>query len=145
MTDRLWGSHISNEDMPFAVGYGQGYSGGVVGNGAVGSIGMGSYTMPWYGNLSAHVIMSASWPQSGHQQWYIHLGHSSPGPTTNSVLTEIGMNNLGLFRGQLPCYAQWQNLAKGTVVNFGLAVGVGGGGWNLTVEWWGITIRAWPA
>jgi hypothetical protein len=145
MTNRLFGGNLSNEDLPFSVGYVQGYSGGVVGNNSVGSIGLGSYTMPWYGNLSLNVLMSASWPQNGHQQWYIHLGNSTPGPTTNTVLTQIAINQYGSLRGQLPCYAQWQNLAKGTVVSFGLAIGVGGGGWNVTIEWWGATLRAWPA
>lgn len=144
MTNRLWGNDLSDEEMPFAVSYIHGYSGGVVGNNSVGALALGSYSMPWAGSLSATLTMSASWGQSGHQQWYVHFGNSSPGPNYNSVLTQVALNNITTMRGQLPAYATWQNLVKNQGVNLNVNIGVGGGGWNLTIEWWVLTLRAWP-
>jgi hypothetical protein len=141
---RQWGDHRTDEDLPFAVAYGQGYSGGVIGNNSVGTLGVGSFTMPWAGTLSATLTISATWPQNGHQQWYVHFGASSPYPTANSVLTTVNLNDLNTHRGQLPAYATWANLVKGQGVTFGINVGVGGGGTNLTLEWWTLNIKAWP-
>jgi hypothetical protein len=129
--------------MPFAILHGQG-GGMTVNNNSVGTIGVGSFYMPWAGNLSMTLTGVASWPQTGHQQWYLHLGNSSPGPNSASVLTQINLNNITTHRGQVPAYAMWLNLAKGQVVNFVLAVGVGGGGWNVSFEGWAATVKAWP-
>jgi hypothetical protein len=141
---RPWGDHRTDEDLPFAVAYGQGYSGALIGDSSVGTIGLGSFTMPWAGTLTATLTASATWPQNGHQQWYVHFGASSPGPNVNSVLTTVNLNDLNTHRGQLPAYGTWLNLVKGQVVTLGMNVGVGGGGPNLTLEWWTVNLKAWP-
>lgn len=144
MTNRLFGNHPTQEDMPFAITYG--YAGGVVvANNSVATLSVGSFSMPWTGNMSMTLTGVGSWSRNGHQQWYLHLGSSSPAPNYNSLLSQIAMNTLDTMVGQLPVYATWYNLAKGTVVSFVLVIGVGGGGWNVNLEAWSATVKAWPS
>lgn len=144
MADRAWGADWSNEDLPFAHVHGQGAPGMVIGNNSAGYTGAGWFTMPWAGNLAVTLTGVASWPQNGHQHWWINLGSSSPGPNSWSSMYQICINQYTTMRGQLPAYAMWFNLAKGQRVDFTIGVGVGGGGSNVTLEWWGETIKAWP-
>jgi hypothetical protein len=144
MADRTWGSNWSNEDLPFAHVHGHGAPGMVVGNASGGYTACGWFTMPWAGNLTVTLTAVGSWVQGGHQQWSVHLASSSPSPNSYSFMHQICINNYTTMRGQLPAYAAWANLAKGQRVDFTLYMGVGGGGHNVTLEWWGETIRAWP-
>jgi hypothetical protein len=143
MADRLWGNHISNEDMPFAILHGQG-GGGVVPNASGLYFSVGSFYMPWAGNLSLTLTAVGSWAQSGHQQWSVHLANSTPAPPSCSFFHQICINQYASMVGQLPAYAMWTNLAKGQVVTFTLYVGAGGGGHNVNFEGWSATVKAWP-
>jgi hypothetical protein len=145
MADRLWGANKTDEDLPFATTYGQGAPGLQVANATGGTVGAGSFTMPWAGSLTAAFTGVYLWQQNAHQQAQLHLGASSPGPTNYSALNQIAINDIGNMRGELPMYALWANLAKGQVVTFVIYLGVGGGGWPVTLQWWAGTVRAWAA
>lgn len=145
MTDRLWGANPTDEDLPFAEGFGYLGPGLVVGNGGSGTTSGGSFTMPWAGNLTAAYTGVCTWQQNGHQQAALHLGSSSPAPTSYSYMSSISMNFFGYNRVQIPMYAAWSGLAKGQVVSFVVYMYVGGGGWSVTLEALAATIRAWPA
>lgn len=143
MADRLWGANPTNEDLPFGQTYGAFAPSLGVGNGAGGNIDAGSYTMPWAGNLTVTGTGVLSW--NGHQQASIHMYASTPAPNSSSFFSSIAHSRLGGLREQVPVYASWLNLAKGTTVNFRVYLGVGGGGPTVTFEWFGETIRAWPS
>lgn len=144
MADQIFGQHPSDLDLPFAEAHGQGAPGLVVANASGANIGAGSFTMPWDGSLTAAFTIVYSWQSNAHQHAVAHLAASSPVPATFSQFNHIGLSRAAVMRGQIPMYARWNDLVKNQVVNLGIYCGVGGGGWNVTFEWWAGNVRAWP-
>jgi hypothetical protein len=136
---RVFGLIPTTDDLPFAQ---QAYhlGGPSIGNNA-GWVGasIGTYQMPWDGELFAHLTTVYSF--TGHQQVTQYLS-GSPGPAMNAQFTHVAIIGSGYLRGQMPLYGWWTNLLKNQVVTLTLMMYVGGGGSNVSCEVITGTVRA---
>jgi hypothetical protein len=137
---RIFGQIPTTDELPFqqlalAVG------GGNIPNGGSAVYTVGTYTMPWDGELFAS--FTSTFYFAGYQQVSPHLGSSIPVPNSYPTMNHIGFKNPGNpFRSQLPLMAWWVNLTRGQIITIKAGVNVGGGGNAVQFEGvWG-TVRA---
>jgi hypothetical protein len=127
-----FGDLPTDEDLPFvergiAVGRNASSTGGN------GSVGLGSFTMPWHGDAYLHMQIVFTWPQNAHMQATMHAGASSPVPGWYPAFNFIGQCLGANLVSQLPVYGYWAGLAKGATINLGLAFYFGNGTGTCTL------------
>ena len=135
---RIFGLIPSDEPMPFSQQFSN-IGGGTVGNNATGTFNVGTFTMPFAGELFADLTVVYSW--SGFQHVMVGIQLSTPAPTGWSQFQHLALQSSTL-RSQLPMYATWSNLAKGQIVTLVLWGWVGGGGPSVAFEAISGTVRA---
>ena len=129
---RIFGLVPTPEALPFAVGWFH-VGGPTVPNNNSATCTLGTYTMPFDGELHANFTTVYSW--SGHQQGVVSLYSSTPQPGAFSWFTHIGLNDTGgTVRGQLPVHGCWSGLVKNQVVTVAMLFQAGGGGSNVAFE-----------
>jgi hypothetical protein len=139
MAQRLFGLIPTTDVLPFAQqAY---YLGGPSLPNNSGWVGytIGTFQMPWDGELYAHLTTVYSF--TGHQQVAQYLS-GSPGPAMNATYNHIAIIGSGSLRGQMPLYGRWTNLIRNQVVTLTLMILSGGGGSAVACEVISGTARA---
>lgn len=137
---RIFGLIPSNEELPFQQQF-FGVAGGNIPNNGSATYAVGTYTMPWAGDLFAS--LTSTYYFAGFQAVYPDLTPSIPTPNSAPTMYHTAFKNPGNpLRGQLPLMAWWTNLTKGQVITINARVTIGGGGPAVQYEGvWG-TVRA---
>lgn len=131
---RIHGLIPSDSDLPYAEQHYLNAIGGSVPNNSNVTYTIGTYNMPFPGDLFVSMTVEYTWPAGAFQQASPRLDASTPTPTTAPTLNHIAGAGTEIVRGQLPLYAYWSSLAQGTVVTIKMIFFTGGGGTAVGVD-----------
>jgi hypothetical protein len=127
---RIFGQVPTIDPLPFHQWY-MYATGGSIANGGNAVYTLGTYTMPYDGELFASFTCTYSY--LGYQQVSPDLGSSTPLPNSYPTMNHIAVKSTGNpLRGQLPVMAWWTGLTKGQIITIKARVNVGGGGPAVT-------------
>lgn len=142
---RILGLIPSTEELPFhqqAYHAAWSFGPGTVPNNTSVAYAIGSYTMPFDGELHASFNVVYGWLVNWFQHVQVSMLTSAPGPNWSPILLQMARSTSTHLRGQLPMYARWDNLVKGQVVNLSLYFQVGNGGIEVGCEAVAGSVRA---
>lgn len=139
---RIFGLVPSDSDLPYAEQcYVVSLLTSVPNNSNV-TLTLGTYTMPFPGDLFATFTVDYTFPANTYQQASPRLDASTPTPNSAPTLNHIGGSGAEIMRGALPMYAYWSSLAQGTIVTIKMVFFSGGGGTAVGIDRAAGSVRA---
>lgn len=130
-TPRKHGNVAVNEELPYYERWlHYEYGTGLANNSGWNTLAMGTFVLPWPGQVIADMTLDISW--QGYQQVGGRLAVSSPAPIQETEIPRIGANQYSDQISTIPVYARWE-LPTVQTVTMTLQVFVGGGGGSATV------------
>jgi len=123
---------LSDEELPFTMQHYYTGGPGNVPNYSDVYYTIGTFQMPWDGQLFATFTAVYSWT-GGHQHVQAALLGCTPGVSDYSIFNAIS-TKAGGTRGSIPMQAVWSSLAKNQVVTIVARCGTGNGGIVVNFE-----------